>query len=577
VNTRLQPLNVTSFVGGLNARRSQFTLGNDESPDMLNMEIDPRAGFFTRRGWQRWNADDVTDASVWYPRLAKQHLLSTGTFDVYVANREGASSSDTGKLYRSTSGGVFSDTGVECNAYPHMADFAAWGDEMYVATGRGAADVSSTPVKSDSTTITALADAALAFNDDYTIPVGGRMPFADMVEAHAGYLFVAGTREGGVDHPNRIRWSHPDQPEDWATLDFLDINRGGGRITGLLSFRDHLLIFKSDSVFALYGYDLESWQLIQVSMSIGAPHTGALTRSENATYFYSASDRGGIYAYTGESPIHITEKLRSLIEQITDFNAVFVEWTGRRLWCPVGEDILVFDPEIGQGSWVRHRPGAGTMGPIVKRSDPDSEYPLACLNGDSGAAVLVRLDFRDDCFDVILSDYAIALTDELTGNILTDELTGNIITTGEPARGTPFETYYRTRWFDAGWPERRKSWRRPRFVIRRPKEPVLIRADVFWDYDETNVRRSRVGLFEPTGGGFWTTEGAADPEGLGFDWGDGTLWGETTAGGSLERVGAGLGVTPAIQIRVSSDPATAGRAWAVDGFILKFVLRRFTT
>lgn len=34
------------FTGGLNFRADQFQLADNESPDMLNVEIDPRGGVF---------------------------------------------------------------------------------------------------------------------------------------------------------------------------------------------------------------------------------------------------------------------------------------------------------------------------------------------------------------------------------------------------------------------------------------------------------------------------------------------------------------------------------------------------
>ena len=61
---RLEPLDLMDFTGGLCLRRNQFQLASNESPDMLNVDVDPRGGFRTRRGWQRWNEDDVVDPEV---------------------------------------------------------------------------------------------------------------------------------------------------------------------------------------------------------------------------------------------------------------------------------------------------------------------------------------------------------------------------------------------------------------------------------------------------------------------------------------------------------------------------------
>ena len=54
-NNRLQPENLIDFTGGLNYATDQFSLAENESPDMSNIDLDPRSGFTTRRGWERWS------------------------------------------------------------------------------------------------------------------------------------------------------------------------------------------------------------------------------------------------------------------------------------------------------------------------------------------------------------------------------------------------------------------------------------------------------------------------------------------------------------------------------------------
>src|SRR5262245_62300540 len=101
---RLQPLPQMTFVGGLNLRASQFELADNESPDLLNVDIDPRGGFYTRHGWQRWNQLGVVNEEIsfdgWEPRNAHFHTRSDSTSMVYAA--EGT------KLYWGDETGLFS-------------------------------------------------------------------------------------------------------------------------------------------------------------------------------------------------------------------------------------------------------------------------------------------------------------------------------------------------------------------------------------------------------------------------------------------------------------------------------------
>jgi hypothetical protein len=67
----LQYLNLTDFTGGLNMYRNQFQLADNESPRMLNVNLDPRAGFFSRAGIDRINEEDIADPLTWDPRMAR--------------------------------------------------------------------------------------------------------------------------------------------------------------------------------------------------------------------------------------------------------------------------------------------------------------------------------------------------------------------------------------------------------------------------------------------------------------------------------------------------------------------------
>ena len=564
MTTRLQPLNLLDFTGGLNIRETDFMLDDNESPDMLNMNMDVRGGFVTRAGWSGWNANDVVanPTADWRPRNAEMHLYSTGAFAVFVTNAN--------KVWSCQQGQNFVDMGITATAVPHLADIAGWGDKVYLATGRAnqAARVTGVPAVGNLPTLLTKA-AAANFNNNYAVPNGNIFPACEYAEAHGGYMFAANIIEDAVTFPNRIRWSHPDQPEDWAKDDYIDILQGGSKITGLKSYRDHLLIFKVDSVWALYGYDRDSWQLIKVSLSIGAPAISAVTKSESTVYFYSASGRNGIYAYQGDNPVLISEPLKRCTDQITQDVDVWLGWVSRRLWCSLPWDpdaefgshgsILVFDPEIGSGAWIRYKPATGTIACIVERSDIATEFPMIVTCGCTGYAGVLR-------------------------TMVAPTRASDVFKPGTTAIG--FRSRYRTSWKHAGWPDLQKSWLRPRVITRIPPQQVRVRMNTFWNYDAKTAQRTHVYQVNSEGGVFWRLLGAADPRGDGFNWGDGSLW-----GGGASRIGdvlvrpeaanavrnGSLGWARAVSIEFSPEDYTLGLAWAVDAVVLKYNMRRFTT
>jgi hypothetical protein len=324
-------------------------------------------------------------------------------------------------------------------------------------------------------------------------------------------------------------------------------------------------------VWALYGYDLESWQLIKISRSLGVPTTTAIARSENAVYIYSTAGGGGIFLYNGETIKELSVPLRPAMEGIVAHDDVWIAWVGQRLWCSVPwayEDLegvdagaFVYDPEVGNGAWIFHQPALGTLRCIIERSDLHEPTALGVMHGDSGAACLVLLG----------ADFAHAADTIL-----------------ESTEETPFAAYYRTSWKDADWPDRLKSWLRPRWVAQRPNQDVRVRLDVYKDYESNNPSRTAEGTISSGGTVLWTELGFADPSGLGFDFkelgaadpsGEGADFTEGSQGSELGRFPTGWGPARAVQLKLSNAATGAGSGlpWGFDAIFLKTRLRRFTT
>jgi hypothetical protein len=558
---RLEPVNLVDFTGGLNLRSNQFQLTPNESPEMVNINIDPLGGFYTRLGWERWNEDDIVDVETveWDPRRAFLHQLSDGSDVVYVAA--------SGGIYWAREDAVFAGPlPPVAEADPHMADFAAWGDDLYVSVGHTQPMWRRTGVG----TMTSLTPGGSAtWNDEYTAPAGTVGPQAEVNEPHGGYLFAANTQEDGLWHPNRVRWSHPNRPDNWASTDYIDIGTGGSQITGMMSYEDHLLIFKNDSMWALYGYDLDSWQLVQKSSTIGAVSPQGITRNEATVFFFSASDRGGIYAYGGERSQEISIQLRRAFFEILHPDLVWVGWIGRKLYVtlpwnyagPTANNygVFVFDPSVGDGAWTFFHSTHGSIGPIVAHSNVDSQpYPLAVVR-ETDTACVVQLMKINDAYDKIHQEHSLGTS---TGGYLVTDTDAEILLTGE-INHEPFDTVYRTPWITAEWPTRKKSWRRPDFVCRETGFTHQLAVRSYRDYEETQPKR-QYSLQVPSTG--------AEARWGAFTWGDGTIWGAGKSGASIRR-GSSFGMCRALQLRVAG--ATPLHRWGVDAIILKIVLRRF--
>jgi len=546
---RLRPLNVRLFTGGINLRTDAFDLAENEVQLCLNVELDPRGGFYARKGWQRWNSADIntTLAPTWNPRAMHAQTLG-GTEVVFVANAASyaGGGANKGSVLYSTAGTfvllLVGSNPLVADATPHIADFAPWKDLVYIACGSGeqAAKWAGPGGGSIATLLTA--SAAANFVDDYTAPSGACFPKCELATPHLDRMVVAYTNEDSTAHPNRVRFSHPNNAENWASTDYIDISAGGEKITALLSFGDHLLVFKTNSVWAIHGYDAESFQMVQVTEKVGALHRQAVAKAENSVYFLSWPH--GVYEYDGDGVFEVSEQLRPGIRS-PNFNSealesIWLNYVDQRLWVAVpfsttatpsdAATNLILDRSLSsRGSWMAYR-GAddAALGPMVEAVQSDVVYG-ACRATRSVA----RVEQLDDP------------KDNLNGT------------------ETPFSTYLITRWFDAGWPTLKKSWKRPEFLLQDSNERVDLRVDAYRDYNEASPHRSLIVTIPESLGGAKYDDGSTYDSGI--------RYGGTAEGSKLVR-GSSFGLARSIRLRFIGPP---GVRWGVDAFVLKHLNKRF--
>jgi len=533
----VQPLNLMDFRGGLNLRSSDFALGENEASDILNMEVDPRAGLASRKGWQRWNSSTVT-ADTWNPRNAVVHERSNGVDVVMVSNAERVHWSTDGAFQELTIG---AGADMACTASPHLADYAPWGNDVYIARGKGQLASS---WDSSSANAVELSDCSTVFGDDYLSPVGSSFPKCEHATEHAGRMWVAHTTETtDGDCPFRVRWSYPNDPESWLEDDYIDIKAGGGPITAIIPHDDHLLVFKKTAVFALFGYGQEDLQRVDVDLTVGTLSPQTVAVADGAVFFVSFPK--GVFSITGGGhPQEVSMALRPLFGS-DDFNAsaldnMWLGWLGRRLWwsVPYKEDelvsdaasIFVLDPSMN--AWTKFRSASGEgLGPFAAGAYGQGSVDLYgfCRCGPN----VVRVDIGD------------------AGN---DNLSGTPI---------GFPTSYTTGWLHAGWPDLKKRWRRPTFIARKQSGSYSLTCSVFANYETQDVKRQFTVLINAlTGVALY---------GDGSEYDDGTRYAIEVSGSTLKKASS-LGTMAATQLKIDG---TAGEPWGLDGIVFKYRARRF--
>jgi len=93
------------FTGGLNFRADQFQLKNNESPLILNLDVDPRGGVFSRAAYRKKHTTQVSGN--WNPKSLFNYKYPSAPRIILSTGKDGATD---GKIYKSA-GGDFSTIG----------------------------------------------------------------------------------------------------------------------------------------------------------------------------------------------------------------------------------------------------------------------------------------------------------------------------------------------------------------------------------------------------------------------------------------------------------------------------------
>ncbi len=533
--SRLSLLRTDDFTGGLNLRADPFQLGGNESPDLLNVDIDPRGGFSMRGGMQTLNASAIggiangsfAPKKLWAWNAATPQLLLAANNAVY---------------YASTT--AFTSASITTTA-PFGASFAEWttgsASSVYVATG-------TTAKKWNGSTATSLtASGAAQWQEDLSNSNGTHMPTARFTASHVDRLWVGYTTEDGVDYPNRVRFSHPFFPESWRSDDYIDIVEGGSGITSIVPFNGNLLVFKKRGVFAILGYSTDTFQVVTLSTEVGAVNPQSVAVSERAVYFFSWPD--GLMMYDGQRFLDLFAQIRPAIQDASIHesaqDAISVAWVNRKVWVAVPWDgstrakySFVYDPSLGQrGAWTKYQTsdayGVGLGTDFVTSTGTTYRVMVHPAN-----PYVLKVDLPSAYQDNV------------------------------GAGAADFLSYYTTRWHDAGNISARKMWRRPDFVAKQTTVDTTLTMQVYHDWEESVVSRTFQVTLDGSSDALIWAAAATEPDGI-DGWNE-AAWGESASGAVFAK-GSNLGLARSVQLKISSS---GGKPWGVNSITYKFNPRK---
>lgn len=388
-------LNETGFSGGLRLDVDAFQLPAGASPDLMNVDCDPRGGFALRKAFTPINTSAAPFTSPIHSMFA--YGTTGGTEQVLVGS---------GNYTYSSTGGNFASTGIGWTvSSPQVA--ATLRDLLYIQNGTDA------PRRWSGTSAVTLTDPAAGptWSENFASPSDGDMPIAKAICQWQNYLWVANTYENGTRFGSRVRFSHPNRGEDWRELDYIDIDVGhdGDQITALIPLSDRLLVFKNRSVHMISGYDADTFSVNFVA-NVGAPSQRAVVATEYGVYFFSWPR--GVFVYTDRGISYEFQALEPAILNGDIPDAYHAEIAGgyidRRVWfsVPYGSSTenartYVLTPGNGAG-WVQYDEGFSALLEWPRLSS--ERFPLGATSGNTDSVRVMKLNVdRDD--DEWYSDY----------------------------------------------------------------------------------------------------------------------------------------------------------------------------
>jgi hypothetical protein len=452
-----------SFTGGLNLRADQFNLGEGESPALLNVSVDPRGGVERRDSIDALNSTALPNSII---ALGSHSETPVGGGADQILAACLSSGGSTVELHYST-GGNFADMELSSATATLTGTtapfFVTFNDFTYIGNGALFSTSYSTVKWSGANDITRLTPDIDGSD--------GHFPTARYATTWGERVWVAYTVESTTTYANRIRFSKINDAENWTATDYIDIDIGehGDRITGIVADGDRLLIFKQNAVYALYGFDTDSFQVQNITRVVGSVDGCLPISTPYGVFFWYAQE--GLYLLSRDSLDYIFQRLYPSISPLgalTLTTQPSIMWFDERLWLSVDyqsgdgkagsaqanrRNVFVWDPSLGQaGAWTRYDINARSL---FSYSPPGGTHLGLGVTSDwSGTAAFTRVSKFEQSAD----------TDDYTGS-----------------GASEIFSHYQTRWLSGNRPTFPKRWGKTRTVMLA-ENTVTVGYTVYKDY-----------------------------------------------------------------------------------------------
>lgn len=282
------------FSGGLNDQDAPQYLANNESPDLLNVDIDNPVGALKQRtGYIEFgNTPSGNPAINMY-----EYIKNSGARYLIVA--------DQSSIWATSDGVTFSTitTGLVATSLNY---FATVRDDLWIVN-------KTTSTKTwDGTTTTHLNVSTTTLPD---VPQGQYIAFwkervwiaRTNSEPSSVYFSDIANTAGDILHPKTSTAA-------WSALNAFYINReDGSPIYGIKVYRDNLFVFKETGIFRIIFESEFDAGITKAVSNIGCKFQDSIVEIDNYLYFVGPD---GIYKFDGVNALRISDKIQHRFDAI---------------------------------------------------------------------------------------------------------------------------------------------------------------------------------------------------------------------------------------------------------------------
>lgn len=383
--------------GGLNSTGSPTSLQDNESSDLLNIDLDKFGSFKKRNGYTALNTSAFNSGATWNGLHFLE--LSSGT-DFLV----GTCGNKLAKM--DALDGTFDDITGALTITAGNNNHVSWATHLDTLLGTNNVDVPFIWTGSGN-------------GSAMTVPAS--LTKAKYVNVYANYTTLANVTVGGTLHSSRVYWSAIDSISSWTASDFRDLGKlDGSEITGSKTLGELWIIFKERSIWvgSFTGDSDIPFVFKKSRSSVGAVSGYDIEEVENGLVFHATD---GKYFFDGNNSFKVSDRIQTTLDgmnsnRLKDVQGIYYHNKNRY--------IASFTLS---GSSTHDRC-------ITWNSDLNAYSLYKGINANCFARVYASGQER-----IYFGDYLGFVYRMDTG---TDDYPSNV--------STPIDAYYYTKWFDYG-------------------------------------------------------------------------------------------------------------------------------